>query len=170
MALIIEDGTGKTDAESYISVSDADSYVSKWHGTLSAWDDLDEAAKERALRMATRFIDAHSFKGYRSNEDQALDWPRIVPDWIDGQWIDSDEVPQAVKSATVEAAVRDAQGETLFPDHDGSTVKAESQKIGPMSKSFEYQGAKRQQKVFEVIQRLLEPYVVRSDKVMRGIG
>jgi len=38
MSLTVEDGTGKTDADSYLSVANADTYISK-HGNSSAWDD-----------------------------------------------------------------------------------------------------------------------------------
>ena len=50
MALIVEDGSGKLDSESYISVADCTTYCTA-HG-LTAWTGTD-AAKETALRNAT---------------------------------------------------------------------------------------------------------------------
>jgi len=169
MTLIIADETGKKDAESYIAVADADDYVAKWYGSLAAWDDLAEAGKERSLRVATRFIDSHKFRGYRTIVDQALAWPRVISERIDGQMIDVYEIPQAIKSAAIEAAVKDTQGETLFPDHDGGTVKSESSSVGPLSTSKKYNNTKKNQKVFEVIKRLLEPLLAKNDPVARGI-
>jgi len=170
MAIIVEDGTGKTDAESYISVSDADDYASNWYGTLSDWDDLADAAKERALRIGTRFIDSHEFKGYRANDDQVLSWPRAQLGYIDGQYIDADEIPQRVERATVEAALKYIQGETLFPDHYGASVKSESKTIGPIGNSTTYQTSKKAQKVFEAVKRLLDPLLMQSGTIARGMG
>jgi len=157
-------------AESHVSVADANTYVVKWYGALAAWDNLTDTEKERALRVATRFVDSYKFMGHRANEDQARAWPRVIPGRIDGQWIEADEIPQAVKSATVEAVVKYAQGEKLFPDHDGGTVKSESSSVGPLSTSKTYQGTKKPQKVFEAVKRLLDPLIVSGNTISRGIG
>lgn len=170
MALIVEDGTAKSDAESYISVDDADTYVSNWYGTLSDWDDLDTAGKERALRTGTRYIDSHDFLGYREDDDQSLAWPRYGVGYIDGQYIDDDEIPTPVKNATVEAALKDAQGEDLFPDHYGGSVKSESKTIGPISNSVTYQSTKKSQPIFDVVKSLIDDFIDSGAGLSRGIG
>ena len=77
MALIVEDGTGLQNSESYISVSSADDYHAKRGNT--AWAALDAAAKEAFLRRGTEYIDTvYTFKGHRLKHDQALAWPRNV--------------------------------------------------------------------------------------------
>ena len=53
MTLVIEDGTGKSNAESYISVADADTYHSNRGNT--DWAALTTAEKERLLRIATDY-------------------------------------------------------------------------------------------------------------------
>ena len=55
MALIVEDGTGVSGAESYISVVDADDYHTN-HGNTS-WGSADTTAKEIALRKASEYLD-----------------------------------------------------------------------------------------------------------------
>ncbi|MGA0564166.1 DnaT-like ssDNA-binding protein [Ancylobacter sp. VNQ12] len=120
MALIVEDGTGKADAESYVSVSDCAAYALA-HGW--AFDPEPEYAAEQALRRATTWIDAtyrSRFTGRRTNgRKQALEWPRV--DAHDKQcppdYIESDEVPQEIVDACCEAAIRErAEPGLLSPD------------------------------------------------------
>jgi hypothetical protein len=76
MALIIEDGTGVLNADSYVSASRAQAFASSLG---LAWPENVTAA-EQALRRATRFIDASyrgRFLGVRvKGRAQALEWPR----------------------------------------------------------------------------------------------
>ena len=78
MSLIVEDGTGRADAESYASVSVADAYHTARGNT--AWAALATTAlKEAALRKATDYLGQTyglRWKGYRMTTTQALDWPR----------------------------------------------------------------------------------------------
>ena len=53
LTLVKEDGTGKSDANSYASVADADAYH-EGHLYASAWTGATTADKEKALVMATR--------------------------------------------------------------------------------------------------------------------
>lgn len=78
MALEVEDGTGKSNAESYESVSNADTYHAA-RGRAD-WAGLAEAVKEQALRRATDYIDMRfgpRFRGDRLSAEQALQWPRL---------------------------------------------------------------------------------------------
>ncbi|MFH2112924.1 MAG: DnaT-like ssDNA-binding protein [Spirochaetota bacterium] len=123
MALIIEDGTGRSDAESYVSVADCDTYhVARGN---DAWSG-DEAAKEAALREATAFIEDRYrglWRGQRRLKVQRLQWPRHGVVDQDGFTIDHDIVPIEVKDALCEAALRATQGD-LTPDLDrGGQIK-----------------------------------------------
>lgn len=147
MALIVEDGTGKSDAESYISVADADTYFSN-RGN-AAWADLTTEQKEQALRKATDYmVQAYRlrWKGVRKNTVQALDWPRSFVPREDYQYAGlngyttiggsyyypSDSVPEEVKRACAELAVRASAG-VLWQDA-GAQVKSES--VGPISVTY----------------------------------
>ena len=168
MALVIEDGTGQPDAESYSDASDADQHVTKWRQS-SSWDAASTAAKERSLRRATRFVDSYRFLGSRGFEDQALSWPRVNVGFVDGREIFRDQLPAAIKEATMEAAIRDAEGESLLTDHDGGTVKSESRSVGPMQKQTDYAAPKTAGKRFEAIEALLRPFTTRN-KLTRSIA
>src|SRR5512139_2722558 len=76
LTLVKEDGTGKTDANSYASVADADGYFEA-HLYATVWTVATTETKTAALVMATRLVDSQfQFHGYRAHETQALQWPR----------------------------------------------------------------------------------------------
>jgi hypothetical protein len=120
LTLIKEDGTGKPDANSYGSAADCDAYH-EGHLYASAWTAATTANKEKALVFATRVIDVeYQFNGFKANDGQALQWPRVsCPDpdgaaflwpvlpWRTGSGgalVPSDVVPKAVVDATCEMA------------------------------------------------------------------
>lgn len=125
MSIIVEDGTGKTDAESYASVAQADAIISA-HGLAANWSALADEAKEAALRAATMWIDAsfsHRFSGVRLYETQALEWPRGFAAYARGVSIPSESVPVAVVKACCLAAA----------EHVSSSAFAASQLVASES-------------------------------------
>ncbi|AUZ46545.1 DnaT-like ssDNA-binding protein [Pseudomonas orientalis] len=72
MMLIIEDGTGKPDAESYASAEDLALYAVKFGAVIPAG----APAQEALLRRAALVMDGMTWKGRKSNSEQALSWPR----------------------------------------------------------------------------------------------
>ena len=130
MALIVEDGSGLDDAESYVSVADAGTYCTA-HG-LSAWTGAD-AVKESALRNATQYLDAtYRFKGYRVAEHQALMWPRSGV-MFDGYTLAYDAIPTMLKTACIELAIKAISG-SLIVDPDPQYVT--DVQVGPIKKSM----------------------------------
>ncbi|WP_323986394.1 DnaT-like ssDNA-binding protein [Pseudomonas canadensis] len=72
MTLIIEDGTGKPDAESYASSDELAMYAVKF-GTV-----IPEGvpAQEALLRRAALAMDGMTWKGRKTSSEQGLSWPR----------------------------------------------------------------------------------------------
>jgi hypothetical protein len=70
--LIVEDGTGKPDAESYATAEDLALYAVKFGVAIPA----EEVAQEALLRRAALAMDGMTWKGRKSSGDQALSWPR----------------------------------------------------------------------------------------------
>jgi hypothetical protein len=117
LTLIKEDGTGRTDANSYATVAEADSYFEA-HLSASAWTAATATTKAAALVMATRLVDSqYQFNGYRAHDSQACQWPRErCPDPdrnlvtsttlspVLTNFVPSTLVPQAVASAVCEMA------------------------------------------------------------------
>lgn len=154
MTIIVEDGTGKADAESYISVAEADAYHAKRLNT--AWADFDTATKESLLIKATEYMVSTyrgMWYGYTVKAEQALDWPRYeVPDGRAG-YIDSDIVPTEVKKACAELALK-ANAADLAPDLE-QAVKRE--KVDSIEVEYESSSSQspRYQAVFSMVSRYL---------------
>src|ERR1035438_1328100 len=117
LTLIKEDGTGRTDANSYATVAEADWYFDG-HLYASAWTAATAATKAAALVMATRLVDSqYQFNGFRAHDAQALQWPRErCPDPdrnlvtsttlspVLTNFVPTTQVPQGVASAVCEMA------------------------------------------------------------------
>ena len=117
LTLIKEDGTGKTDANSYADVADGNAYYDG-HLYATAWTGAGDDQKAVALVMASRLIDAEfQFNGTRTNAVQGLQWPRArcpEPDAIHvplqvllpipSDFVRFDSVPKAVVQAACEMA------------------------------------------------------------------
>jgi hypothetical protein len=138
MALIVEDGTGKPDAESYASVAELRTYCNaRGLGTVAA---LADDRLEVLLRQATDYmLGAYGalWQGERAVVGQALDWPRtgVV---AYGQPVADNIVPAKVRDCCSLLAAK-ANTRPLLPDGKQLARKV---KIGPIEKEFdnEYSG------------------------------
>lgn len=163
MALEVEDGTGKANAESYISVADADTRRSNLGGD-AGWTAASTAEKEAALRKSTEYmLQAYRdrWQGYRQVTEQALDWPRnsvVVDEFV---VVDSDVVPAEVKNACADLALK-AISESLAPDLERAVVR---ERVGPIE--TEYDRASPQSKRFRAIDMMLAPYLTGGGANMR---
>lgn len=169
MAFVVEDGSGLSNATSFISVADADAYAAEVG--LTAWTGT-TPAKQTALIKAQRYITQTYrglWKGLRSNELQSLDWPRADVEDYDGYIIDSDSIPAAIKEAQVELAARALSAELISDvTVDGGNITSESSTVGGLNYAVTYAGGKSTQKVYTVAERLLEPYIVGGGEIVRG--
>lgn len=91
MALVHEDGSGVSGAESYVSLSDADAY----HAARSRtdWTAADAAIREAALRKSTDDVDARfagRWLGRIQTASQTLAWPRAEAVDADGRKLSGD--------------------------------------------------------------------------------
>lgn len=118
MTLVVEDGTGLSTAESYVSVADCAAYAT---ARALSFSTEDTAAAEAALRRATAWIDGQyrsRFSGVRQHRRlQALEWPRGWAEDNECNPISASEVPVEIVHATCEAAVRElAKPGSMSPD------------------------------------------------------
>ena len=156
MSLIVEDGTGKSNADAYVTLAECDAYHANLGNSdwlIDAEDAANVAGRENAIKKATAFIDArygNRFKGVKSTAEQALLFPRYGISDNDGYVLEN--VPIAVKRATCEAALRILVGIDLMPDLDrGGKVISET--VGPISTTYS-SGAPAGTK-FEMIESIL---------------
>lgn len=158
-SLVLEDGTGLSTANTYVSLNEADLYV-RSHLRQPSWTTVDPSVKKQSLRLATQFVDtiyATQFMGVRSKSTQALQWPRSFV--FDDRGAAITGVPRAIKDATIEMATRYVDNPTipLLRDIEASEsqITAESFSVGPISSSTSYSGTKAAGIVKDVVSKIL---------------
>lgn len=97
MALIVEEGTGKTDSQSYASEASFASYASDRGVSISGTD-------TELLISAMDYLESKNFIGDKATRDQALQWPRVNAS-MDGYYLDDDSIPQLLIDAQIEIAL-----------------------------------------------------------------
>lgn len=170
MSLIVEDGTGKSDAESYCSVAFADTYWTNRNDAI--WPALDVPSKEAALRRATTFmiqLYRMRWKGRRVLITQALDWPRvgvILEDFGGSQGrngfgsyglfqVSYQIVPNEIQASCAEMAYRTmTNADELAPD---LTPMVLSEAVGPLKVT--YNPASPEYKRYRAMDMLVRPYL-----------
>jgi hypothetical protein len=121
--LIIEDGTGKPDAESYATAEDLAAYALKRGAAVPA----DEAGREVLLVKAMDKLGEYDARwlGCRASSTQALAWPRRDV-WLNGCRFPLNSVPRELQYAqlafAIEAKTNDLQ-KTVTPQDTGPVVE-----------------------------------------------
>lgn len=135
MALIIENGTIVANANSYVSVSVLNDYLSSVGVTTTAND----ATKETYLILAMQYIEAlrNKFKGSKVSSLQLLQWPRKDVE-IDGFDILETVMPTELIKAQCQLVVEQIKGKPLFPSaktvvNEGAVIE---KTVGPLTKKF----------------------------------
>lgn len=126
---------GNASANSYVTVAEADTYFDeRLHPSIATWTGEDTDDKERALITATRRLDQEDWQGVRVDTAQALDWPRYWATDEDGEEYESDTIPQPVKDATCELALRLLIdfGDSVDTLADTGLEEFRRAKVGPM--------------------------------------
>lgn len=163
---VVEDGSGKVDANSYLSDTDADQYWDN-HGAPANWTGSTAVQKQEALRLATQYLDARYgvlWLGDRTNQGQALDWPRMSVD--DDIYVrESDKLPQELKDACAELALKVRNGDTLLAEiaAEDQEVVQESVKAGPVAESKTYKSSKSSGKRYPLVESLLRPLLMAGE-------
>ena len=124
MALVIEDGSGLPDSNSYVTLDQARAYALARGVELPA----DDAQAEALLIQAMDYLEAQRAK-YQGRKTypgvQSLQWPRT------GVIIDCDYnlpasvIPTELKAAQMQSSMEVFAGLSLLPSSDGRVVKRE---------------------------------------------
>ena len=146
MALLVETGEGILDAESYVSVEEADAYFALYGN--EDWAAAEEPAKEIALRTASRDIDllwGATFTGTIFTTTQGLYFPRTV-----------EGVPLNLKRATAEMALMILGGysATAVASDTGAIIEESKEGLG-FKKSVKYAFARNSHPELERIRLML---------------
>jgi hypothetical protein len=170
MAVVIDATVGGVNANSYLSLVDAQSMIDGMvlSADVTAWGTATTDAKNRALVSAAQRLDRERFLGARSNDDQAMQWPRTgvrkpdtyintyavgFPFRITTDYFTDEEIPDQVKRAQVELAVylnNNTDGISLSGLEDYKSVS-----IGSISVTTNTTGAVGADKIPPMVERYL---------------
>lgn len=157
MALIVEDGTGKVDSQSYIDASYLDSYAALRGEDLTPYS---VEQKEAAIYVcANDFIDAfHKFKGTKLNKDQGLSLPTDEVDLTDIA------TQRDIKESNANGAILKLKGFLFVSPEDqnvNGNIKSESSKLDVLEDKVEYFEGSNVLDTYDtpIIDKLLAPYL-----------
>lgn len=171
MVLLVEDGSGLSTAESYLSVADV-SAVLALTGEDAAWLALaNDTAREQVARKAMRALEnEHTFRGEKKTAAQALEWPRVNAEDDDGFLWESTEIPAKLKTAfALLCAAAAVSGADLQPTQtEPGSLQSKSIGLGKISISKTWAGGQSQVVFYRKAESLLSELVESSDVMVRA--
>lgn len=123
--IVVEDGTGLTNSNSYVSEAELATYVADRGVTISGTDTI-------LLIQAMDYIEQQNFKGDKNTDAQALQWPRFNV-YIDNYAVGSDEIPQLLKDAQMEAVIATDGGNNPLANEERATKR---EKVGEIEVEY----------------------------------
>ena len=143
MSLIIENGEGLSNSESYVDESYVNAYFLKRGNT--EWDSITN--KESRIVLAMDFIENnYTYLGTKLVSTQSLSFPRL----INGETV----YPTSLKSAVCELALKANNGD-LLQDTGKTTIR---EKVGTLE--IEYDANQDDLTSYNYVNKLLAPYLV----------
>lgn len=171
MALIVEDGTGKSDANSLVTLAEFKAYHDL---RANVYDTYDDEVIEAALIRFCQYLNGLNWIGVKAVKTQSLCFPRrafadyysryyYVDDLgpaggiiVGGYEVPVDEVPQPVKDAQCEGAFVELGSPNTFLGAQAVGVKSETIDV----LSFEYDlGAGGGTTQYPVVDMLISAYL-----------
>lgn len=171
---VVEDGTGKSDANAFIDVAYLDQYNDD-NVNSPACDKANDPLKQKAIRLGTAKLcrDYGSrWRGSRWTEDQALDHPRTDIIDQDGYAIrggSTATMPVNLKKATAELSIAILNGD-VFDEAFSPEIESMSYSNEAKSESIGYRGASAAAttKKYPKVARLIRPLVHSGGLVEPG--
>ena len=139
---VVEDGTGKTDANAFETVEEAQTY---WDARGRDYSCYSDPQIQQAIVRATQYLsESFQWKGYRTKvrdydepeKEQALSWPRIGVTDGEGILVPDDIIPRALKWATSEIAFYELTHPDAFDPVFEQNRIVDSERVGPLSVSY----------------------------------
>ena len=134
MPLIVENGTGVPDANSFATLEQARSFATDRGVTLPA-----DGTLTAYLVKATDYLKSLSYQGTKKHAgEEYLPWPRTGLTLDDEDFADT-VIPRDILNAACQLCIEQFNGVELAPTATGAAVKRE--KVGPLE--TEYAGSSR---------------------------
>lgn len=135
--LIIEDGTGKVDAQSYVTVDEVRAFAVARGLSVPSSDDAGNAQIETALVQAADYLETNlCYQGKKASSLQALQWPRSGV-YFDDECYSKTAIPANLKTAQIRLALEVLKGIDLMPTISGTASDfVVKEKIGPIETEY----------------------------------
>jgi hypothetical protein len=162
MPLIVEDGSGIANADTFVTLDDADAFFSDRNE--GEWAAASNTVREAALRQAATYLGmVYRWPGQATKVDQALPWPRYgVPSG--GGFFPSNEIPRQVNDAQLLLALEVINRGTILRRVDPAAQVIEKTIAAKgMSRTLKYATAP-----VDDVSEL--PRFVIVDNILRGVA
>lgn len=165
LEFVVEDGTGKTDATTYLSVAEL---KQQWDNYGYDYSTLTDDNIEVLLNKASKVVDLQyggRWPGARRYASQRLQWPRVNAYYRDGYSIGVDSIPQEIKAGVIEMAFAINGNLDVQPiNTDAGELESERVSVaGAVSESKSYfQGTARTHPKISAVTDALSPLLASS--------
>jgi hypothetical protein len=126
---VVEDGTGLTNSTTYCTVNFLKQYWDDFGYDYSSYTDTQ---LEQTMNRSTRIIDSTyrgRFPGVRYTREQSLEWPRVGAAYVDGNYINYNEIPIELQRAICEMVYGILTGEADLQPVVKATTEVVSEEI-----------------------------------------
>jgi hypothetical protein len=173
--LIVEDGTGVANAQSYVQATDVRAFAAA-RGIPVPSDTTEGTAEiEAKLISAMDYLETNiCYQGIKTDSDQELSWPRknVV---IEGSSYPDNRIPKNLRLAQIRLAIEALNGAELLPTLSGRAEDyVVKEKVGPIETEFADPSGFSGLATFTAVDALLKPLLGNecssgfSFKVTRG--
>ena len=149
--LVQEDGSGLSNANTYLTLAEYETYIDSRGLTDNTSDD----AKTGRIIQAMDWLEARDarYKGRKNSDAQALVWPRS---WVVvyGYGLTANEIPQQLKDAQAQL-VYDSATIDIYNVSDGRAIKKE--KVDVLEVEYSDNGVTNVQPIFAKVEAILRP-------------
>lgn len=119
---LVEDGTGLTAANAYVSAADALDLLFTDTARYTVFNAADTPTQQSALSLASDYLDSrYKWDGTKYVDTSGLRWPRQSACDRDGVEIATDALPKALLRATALMAALILEGKASFSDSASTT-------------------------------------------------
>ena len=157
MAIVVEDGTLVSGANSYITLDE----FQAWADARGISYGTDFTLSQQLFR-ATDYFEALRFKGLKADENQTMQWPRDQV-LIDGYAVDSNEIPSEVKIAIYELIKIEIDGDSKLSPSEREVTSEQIDSI-----KITYKDNAGMKRSTPALERALRKLVLPSSEVSRA--
>jgi len=175
VTLVVEDGTGLSTANSYQSEANAVSRLEEMY-LLMGLTAAPSTVADEALIGGAYYLDTvygMNLMGIRTNEDQALEFPRtdVYKDAEMEYIYDSDELPEPLlKAHAIASYYVENDSANIMPNQSSpGTIKRKKEKVSTLEEEVEYIGGQSQYKKYTLIDQYMNKLCDVSGGYVRRI-